>query len=114
MRISDWSSDVCSSDLLEGAEAARGTASGMAAINAALTCQLRAGDEIVSSRAVFGSIAYIINELLPRFGVKSTMVDGTDLAQWEAAITPRTRVVFLESPANPTLEIVDKIGRAHV
>ncbi|MFC3676329.1 O-succinylhomoserine sulfhydrylase [Ferrovibrio xuzhouensis] len=93
--------------LLEGAEAARGTASGMAAINAALTCQLRAGDEIVSSRAVFGSIAYIINELLPRFGVKSTMVDGTDLAQWEAAITPRTRVVFLESPANPTLEIVD-------
>src|SRR3546814_3399455 len=93
--------------LLEGAEAARGTASGMAAINAAMTCQLRAGDEIVSSRAVFGSIAYIINELLPRFGVKSTMVDGTDLAQWEAAITPRTRVVFLESPANPTLEIVD-------
>lgn len=93
--------------LLEGAEAARGTASGMAAINAALTCQLRAGDEIVSSRAVFGSIAYIVNELLPRFGVKSTMVDGTDLAQWEAAITPRTKVVFLESPANPTLEIID-------
>jgi O-succinylhomoserine sulfhydrylase len=93
--------------LLEGAEAARGTASGMAAINAALTCQLKAGDEIVSSRAVFGSIAYIINDLLSRFGVKSTMVDGTDLDQWKAAITPRTKLAFLESPANPTLEIID-------
>ncbi|HLT76629.1 MAG TPA: O-succinylhomoserine sulfhydrylase [Ferrovibrio sp.] len=93
--------------LIEGAEDARATASGMAAVNAALTCQLRAGDEIVCSRAVFGSIAYIVNDLLPRFGVKSTMVDGTDLAQWEAAITPRTRVVFLETPANPTLELVD-------
>src|SRR5690606_15509671 len=93
--------------LIEGAEDARATASGMAAVNAALTCPLRAGDEIVCSRAVFGSIAYIVNDLLPRFGVKSTMVDGTDLAQWEAAITPRTRVVFLETPANPTLELVD-------
>jgi O-succinylhomoserine sulfhydrylase len=93
--------------LLEGAEAARGTASGMAAINAALTCQLKAGDEIVSSRAVFGSIAYIVNDLLSRFGVKCTMVDGTDLDQWKAAITPRTRLAFLESPANPTLEIID-------
>lgn len=93
--------------LLEGAEAARGTASGMAAVNAALTCQLRAGDEIVSSRAVFGSIAYIVNDLLPRFGIKTAMVDGTDLAQWEKAITPRTKVVFFETPANPTLEIVD-------
>jgi O-succinylhomoserine sulfhydrylase len=93
--------------LLEGAEAARGTASGMAAINAALTCQLRAGDEIVSSRAVFGSIAYIVNDLLSRFGVKCTMVDGTDLDQWKAAITPRTKLAFLESPANPTLEIID-------
>ncbi len=93
--------------LLEGAEAARGTASGMAAVNAALTCQLKAGDEVVSSRAVFGSVAYIVNDLLPRFGVKGTMVDGTDLAQWRAAITPRTKVVFLETPANPTLELVD-------
>lgn len=93
--------------LLEGAEAARGTASGMAAVNAALTCQLRAGDEVVSSRALFGSCAYIINDLLPRFGVKTTMVDGTDLGQWQAAITPRTKVVFLETPANPTLEIID-------
>jgi O-succinylhomoserine sulfhydrylase len=93
--------------LIEGAEAARGTASGMAAVNAALTCQLKAGDELVSSRAVFGSIAYIVNDLLPRFGVKTTMVDGTDLAQWEKAITPRTKVVFLETPANPTLEVID-------
>src|SRR3546814_13451314 len=92
--------------LLEGAEAARGTASGMAAINAALTCQLRAGDEIVSSRAVFGSIASIINELLPRFAVKSTLVDGTALAQWEAAITPRTRVLFPASLAHPPPEII--------
>ncbi|WP_370155819.1 O-succinylhomoserine sulfhydrylase [Ferrovibrio sp.] len=93
--------------LLEGAEAARATASGMAAVNAALMCQLKAGDEVVSSRAVFGSIAYIIGDLLPRFGVKTTMVDGTDLAQWQAAIGPRTRVVFLETPSNPTLEVLD-------
>lgn len=93
--------------LLEGAEAARATASGMAAVNAALMCQLKAGDEVVSSRAVFGSIAYIIGDLLPRFGVKTTMVDGTDLAQWQAAIGPCTRVVFLETPSNPTLEVLD-------
>ncbi|HEX6957717.1 MAG TPA: O-succinylhomoserine sulfhydrylase [Ferrovibrio sp.] len=100
--------------LLEGAEAARATASGMAAINAALTCQLRAGDEVVSSRAVFGSIAYIVNDLLPRFGVKSTMVDGTDLAQWEAAVTPRTKLVFFETPANPTLELIDIAAVAEI
>lgn len=93
--------------LLEGAEAARATASGMAAVNASLMCQLKAGDEVVSSRAVFGSCAYIIGELLPRFGIRSTMVDGTDLGQWKAAITPRTRAVFIETPANPTLEVID-------
>ncbi len=93
--------------LLEGAEAARGVASGMAAVNAALMCQLKAGDEVVSARAVFGSCRYIIEELLPRFGIKSTLVDGTDLAAWEAAITKRTRAVFLETPANPTLEVTD-------
>lgn len=93
--------------LLEGAEAARATASGMAAVNAALMCQLKAGDEIVSARAVFGSIRYICEELLPRFGVKSIMVDGTDLTAWDRAITPKTRIVFLETPANPTLEVVD-------
>jgi O-succinylhomoserine sulfhydrylase len=93
--------------LLEGAEAARGVASGMAAVNAALMCQLKAGDEVVSARAVFGSCRYIIEDLLPRFGIKSTLVDGTDMKAWEAAITPRTRAVFLETPANPTLEITD-------
>ncbi|MBP7066532.1 O-succinylhomoserine sulfhydrylase [Ferrovibrio sp.] len=93
--------------LLEGAEAARGVASGMAAVNAALMCQLKAGDEVVSARAVFGSCRYIIEDLLPRFGIKSTLVDGTDLAAWEAAITKRTRAVFLETPANPTLEVTD-------
>lgn len=93
--------------LLEGAQAARATATGMAAVHAALMCQLKAGDEVVSARAVFGSIRYICEELLPRFGVKTQMVDGTDLSAWERAITPRTKIVFLETPANPTLEVVD-------
>lgn len=93
--------------LLEGAEAARATATGMAAVNAALMCQLKAGDEVVSARAVFGSIRYIVEELLPRFGVKTQLIDGTDMSAWERAITPKTRVVFLETPANPTLEVVD-------
>lgn len=93
--------------LLEGAEAARAVASGMAAVNAALMCQLKAGDEVVSARAVFGSCRYIVEELLPRFGIKTQLIDGTDLAAWKAAITPRTRAVFLESPANPTLELID-------
>ena len=93
--------------LLEGAEAARATATGMAAVNAALMCQLKAGDEVVSARAVFGSCRYIVEELLPRFGVKTHLIDGTDLAAWERAINPKTRVVFLETPANPTLEVID-------
>jgi len=93
--------------LLEGAEAARAVASGMAAVNAALMCQLKAGDEVVSARAVFGSCRYIVEELLPRFGIKTQLIDGTDLSAWKAAITPRTRAVFLESPANPTLEVID-------
>ncbi|MBX3455624.1 O-succinylhomoserine sulfhydrylase [Ferrovibrio sp.] len=93
--------------LLEGAEAARGVASGMAAVNAALMCQLKAGDEVVSARAVFGSCRYIVEELLPRFGIKTQLVDGTDLSAWKAAINERTRAVFLESPANPTLEVID-------
>ncbi|MEK9969543.1 MAG: O-succinylhomoserine sulfhydrylase [Ferrovibrio sp.] len=93
--------------LLEGAEAARATATGMAAVNAALMCQLKAGDEVVCARAVFGSNRYIVEELLPRFGVTSQLVDGTDLSAWDRAITQKTRVVFLETPANPTLEVVD-------
>jgi O-succinylhomoserine sulfhydrylase len=93
--------------LLEDAEAARATASGMAAVNAALMCQLKAGDEVVSARAVFGSCRYIVEELLPRFGIRTHLIDGTDLSAWERAINPHTRAVFLETPSNPTLEVID-------
>lgn len=93
--------------LLEGAEAARATASGMAAVNAALLCQLSAGDHVVAARALFGSCRWIIEEFLPRFGVETTLVDGTDLAAWRAAVRPSTKVFFLESPTNPTLELID-------
>ena len=93
--------------LLEGAEVCKGTASGMAAVHAALICQLQAGDKVVASSALFGSCHYIINELLPRFGVATHLVDGTDYDQWEAAIRSDVTVTFLESPSNPTLEIID-------
>ena len=93
--------------LLEGAEAARATASGMAAVTAALMGQLKAGDHVVASRALFGSCLYVVEELLPRFGVASTLVEGTDLAAWKAAIRPNTKTAFLESPTNPTLEVID-------
>ncbi|MBX6322695.1 MAG: O-succinylhomoserine sulfhydrylase [Rhodospirillaceae bacterium] len=93
--------------LLEGAEAARGVSSGMAAVNAALMCQVRAGDKVVASRALFGSCRFIIEELLPRYGVQSVLVDGTDLDQWRAAVTPGTRCIFIETPSNPTLEMID-------
>ena len=93
--------------MIEGAEAARGTASGMAAVTAALLCQLRAGDHVVASRALFGSCLYVIEDLLPRYGVPCTLVDGTDLAQWKAAVRPETKVFFLETPTNPTLEVLD-------
>jgi O-succinylhomoserine sulfhydrylase len=92
---------------LEGAEAARATATGMAAVTSALLGQLKAGDHVVASRALFGSCRYVIHELLPRFGVDSTMVDGTDLDAWRAAIRPNTKVFFLESPSNPNLEVID-------
>ena len=92
---------------LEGCEDAFATASGMAAVNAALMALLKAGDHVVSSRALFGSCLYILEDVLTRFGVEVTFVDGTDLDQWQAAIRPDTRAVFLESIANPTLEIID-------
>ncbi len=92
---------------IEGAEACKATATGMAAVNAALFSILSAGDHIVASRALFGSCRYICEDLLPRFGVESTLVDGRDLDQWKAAIRPNTKAFFLESPTNPTLEIVD-------
>ena len=92
---------------LEGTEDAFATASGMAAVNGALMSMLRAGDHVVSARALFGSCLYILEEVLVRFGVKVTFVDGTDLDQWRAAVTPGTKAVFFESMANPTLELVD-------
>ncbi|MEJ2119703.1 MAG: O-succinylhomoserine sulfhydrylase [Alphaproteobacteria bacterium] len=93
--------------LLEGAEAAFATASGMAAVFTSLICQLRAGDRVVASRALFGSCHYIVSEILPRFGVETVFVDGTKPEQWEAALSKPTNAVFLETPSNPTLEIID-------
>ncbi|SMC88345.1 O-succinylhomoserine sulfhydrylase [Primorskyibacter flagellatus] len=93
--------------LLEGAEDAFATASGMAAVNGALTSMLQAGDHLVSARALFGSCLYIVDDILTRFGVEVTLVDGTDLDQWRAAIRPDTKAVFFESMSNPTLEIID-------
>ena len=93
--------------LLEGAEACRATASGMAAVFAALLCKLRAGNRVVASRALFGSCYYIANELLPRWGVETVFVDGADLAQWEEALAPGATLAFCESPSNPAMEIID-------
>ncbi|PKQ01705.1 MAG: O-succinylhomoserine sulfhydrylase, partial [Alphaproteobacteria bacterium HGW-Alphaproteobacteria-12] len=92
---------------IEGAEDARATATGMAAVTSAFLCYLKAGDHVVSSRALFGSCRYIVEDLLPRFGVTSTLVDGRDLDAWKGAVRPNTRMVFLETPSNPTLEIID-------
>jgi O-succinylhomoserine sulfhydrylase len=91
----------------EGAEDGRATATGMAAVTLALMGQVKAGDHVVSSRALFGSCLYVVEELLPRFGVTSTLVDGTDLNQWKNAVRPNTKTFFMETPANPTLEVVD-------
>jgi O-succinylhomoserine sulfhydrylase len=91
----------------EGAEAARATASGMAAVTTALIGQLRAGDHVVAAKALFGSCRWVIEEFLPRFGVASTLVDGLDLAQWKQAVRPNTKAFFLESPTNPTLDVLD-------
>lgn len=93
--------------LIEGAEACRATATGMAAVFAALMSQLRAGDRVVASRALFGSCQFIITELLPRYGIETATVDGGDLDQWKKALAKKTRAVFLETPSNPALEIID-------
>ena len=93
--------------LLEGAEACYGTASGMAAVFGAIACQVKAGDHLVSSRALFGSCFQIVTNILPRFGIKTTLVDGRDLTAWKEAITQETRCVFLETPSNPMLEAID-------
>ncbi|WP_370304365.1 O-succinylhomoserine sulfhydrylase [Pseudooceanicola sp.] len=92
---------------LEGAEDAFATASGMAAVSGALSSMLKAGDHVVASRALFGSCLYVLEEVLTRFGVEVSFVDGTDLDQWRAALRPGTRAVFFESVSNPTLEVID-------
>ena len=96
--------------LLEGAEACYAVASGMAAVFGSLACQLKAGDHIVSSKALFGSCYQVITSILPRFGITYTLVDGSDLEAWKAAITPETKCVFLETPSNPTLDVIDLAG----
>src|SRR3954454_13922706 len=93
--------------LLEGAEACRATASGMAAVFAALLCKVRAGSKVMTSRALFGSCYYIVNDLLPRYGVETVLVDGTDLSQWEMALAGGATLSFCESPSNPAMEIID-------
>jgi O-succinylhomoserine sulfhydrylase len=104
--------------LMEGAEACRAQASGMAAMTAALLCQLSAGDHIVAGRAAFGSCRWLVDSLLPRFGIEATTIDATDDAAWNAAIKPNTKVFFYETPANPTLDVVDiahvsAVAKAH-
>ncbi|RAI42318.1 O-succinylhomoserine sulfhydrylase [Rhodoplanes roseus] len=98
----------------EGAEAARATASGMAAVTAALVGPVRAGDHVVASKALFGSCRWVIEDYLPRFGVASTLVDSLDLDQWRAAVRPNTKLLFLESPTNPTLEVIDIAAVAEI
>ena len=91
----------------EGAEAARATATGMAAVTLAVVGQVKAGDHVVASKAMFGSCRYIVEDYLPRFGVTSTLVDGCNLDSWRAAVKPNTKTFFLESPTNPALEVID-------
>ena len=93
--------------MLEGAEACRATATGMAAVHAALLSHLKTGDRVVASRALFGSCHWIVSTLLPRYGIKTEFVDGGDLAQWATALATPAALVLLESPSNPMLEIVD-------
>ncbi|RXG84293.1 O-succinylhomoserine sulfhydrylase [Bradyrhizobium vignae] len=92
---------------LEGAEAARSAATGMAAVTTAILAPLKAGDHVVASRALFGSCLYVIQDLLPRYGIETTLVDGLDLDQWQRALKPNTKTFFLESPTNPTLDVLD-------
>ncbi len=101
---------------IDGSEACFATASGMAAVFAALLCQLQSGDHVVASRALFGSCHYILTQLLPRYGIKVDLVDGADLSQWQDKINDGTTVVFFETPSNPTLDLIDLeavIGLAH-
>jgi O-succinylhomoserine sulfhydrylase len=99
---------------LEGAEAARATATGMAAVTLSLMGQLKAGDHVVAAKALFGSCRYVVEDFLPRYGIPSTLVDGTDLKQWKNAVRKNTKTFFLETPTNPTLEIIDIAAVAEI
>ncbi len=99
---------------LEGAQAGKATATGMAAVSAAIACQVKAGDHIVAARALFGSCRWVLEVLMPKFGVETTLVDGGDLDQWHGAMRENTKVCFLESPTNPTLDLVDIEGVAKI
>lgn len=99
---------------LEGAEAARSAATGMAAVTTAILAPLKAGDHVVASKALFGSCLYVIQDLLPRYGIETTLVDGADLDQWQRALKPNTKTFFLESPTNPTLDVLDIPGIAEI
>src|SRR4051794_14332140 len=92
---------------LEDAGAARATATGMAAVTTAILAPLKAGDHVVAAKAMFGSCRYVVEDLLPRYGIQSTLVDGLDLDQWQRAMRPNTKSCFLESPTNPTLDVLD-------
>jgi len=92
---------------LEGAESARATATGMAAVTTAMLAPLKTGDHVVAAKALFGSCRYVVEDLLPRYGIESTLVDGLDLDQWQRAMRPNTKSCFLESPTNPTLDVLD-------
>ena len=91
----------------EGAGACRATATGMAAVTAAVMAPLKAGDHVVAAQALFGSCRYVVEDHLPRYGMSSTLVDGTDIEAWRKAVTPKTKLFFLETPSNPTLEVID-------
>jgi O-succinylhomoserine sulfhydrylase len=91
----------------EGAEAGRSTATGMAAVTTAILAPLKTGDHVVAAKAMFGSCRYVVEDLLPRYGIASTLVDGLDLDQWQRAMRPNTKSFFLESPTNPTLDVLD-------
>ncbi|HEU0146046.1 MAG TPA: O-succinylhomoserine sulfhydrylase [Bradyrhizobium sp.] len=92
---------------LEGAEACRSAATGMAAVTTAILAPLRTGDHVVAAKALFGSCRYVVEDLLPRYGIECTLVDGLDLDQWQRAMRPTTKTLFLESPTNPTLDVLD-------
>ena len=100
--------------LMEGAQAARATASGMAAVTSVFLSWLKAGDHVVAAKALFGSCRYVVEDLLPRYGIKSTLIDGNDLRQWKKAARKNTKAFFLESPTNPTLEVLDIAAIAEI